>query len=168
MEWEWNEFYTGSEKTWVLSFVLSPSVWWEILPSANSLSLQSELTSSFQRKFGKKKKKRERNKERKEESIAQTQLLKFLAYSLFIFVQKFIQGSNQGTLAFSDVSDGRESTCNAGDLGLISGLGKSFGEGKGNPLQYSCLENPTDGGACWATVHGVTKSGTRVSDFTHF
>ena len=41
-----------------------------------------------------------------------------------------------------------------------------IGEGNGNPLQYSCLENPTDGGAWWATVHGVTKSRTRLSDFT--
>ena len=41
-----------------------------------------------------------------------------------------------------------------------------FGEGNGNPLQYSCLENPMDGGAWWATVHGVEKSRTRLSDFT--
>ena len=41
-----------------------------------------------------------------------------------------------------------------------------FGEGNGNPLQYSCLENPMDGGAWWATVHGVAKSRTRLSNFT--
>ena len=41
-----------------------------------------------------------------------------------------------------------------------------LGEGNGNPLQYSCLENPMDGGAWWAAVHGVTRSGTRLSDFT--
>ena len=46
------------------------------------------------------------------------------------------------------------------------GSGRSPGEGNGNPLQYSCLENPMDGGAWWATVHGVTKSRTRLSDFT--
>ena len=46
------------------------------------------------------------------------------------------------------------------------GLGRSPGEGNGNPLQYSCLENSMDGGAWWATVHGVTKSRTRLSDFT--
>ena len=46
----------------------------------------------------------------------------------------------------------------AGDLGSIPGLGRSPGEGNGNPLQYSCLENPMDGGAWWATVHGVSKS----------
>ena len=46
---------------------------------------------------------------------------------------------------------------NAGDMGLISGLGRSPGEGNDNPLQYSCLGNPMDGGAWWATVRGVAK-----------
>ena len=58
------------------------------------------------------------------------------------------------------------SACNAGDLGSIPGLGRSPGEGNGNPLQYSCLENPIDRGAWWPTVHGVAKSWTRLSDFT--
>ena len=53
-----------------------------------------------------------------------------------------------------------------GDLGSIPGLGRSPGEGNGNPLQYSCLENPVDGGAWWATVHEVTKSWNGLSDFT--
>ena len=52
------------------------------------------------------------------------------------------------------------------DLGSIPGLGRSPGEGNGNPLQCSCLENPMDRGAWWATVRGVTKSWTRLSDFT--
>ena len=52
----------------------------------------------------------------------------------------------------------------AGDLGLIPGLGRSPGGGHDSPLQYSCLEDPTDGGAWWAAVHGVTKSQTRLSD----
>ena len=56
------------------------------------------------------------------------------------------------------------SACNVGDLGSIPGLGKSPGEGNGNPLQYSCLENPMDGGVWWATVHGVAKSRTRLSE----
>ena len=56
---------------------------------------------------------------------------------------------------------------NAGDLGLIPGLRRSPGEGNGTPLQYFCLENPMDGGAWWATVHGVAKSQTQLSDFTH-
>ena len=61
----------------------------------------------------------------------------------------------------------KASACNAGDLGSIPRLGRSPGEGNGNPLQYSCLENPMDGGTWWATVPGVAKSGTRLSDFTH-
>ena len=55
-------------------------------------------------------------------------------------------------------SDDKKSGCNVGDPGLISGSGRSPGEGNGNPLQYSCLENPMNRGAWWATVHGVTKS----------
>ena len=65
---------------------------------------------------------------------------------------------------FPGGSDGKASACNSGDMGLISGSGRSPGEGNGNPLQYSCLENPTDRGAWWATVHGVAKS--QLSDFT--
>ena len=60
----------------------------------------------------------------------------------------------------------KESACNAGYPGSIPGLGRSPGEGHGNPLQYSCLENPMDGGEWWATVHRVTKSQTRLSNFT--
>ena len=56
---------------------------------------------------------------------------------------------------------------NAGDLGSIPGLGRSPGEGNGNLLQYSCLENPMDGEAWWATVHGIAKSRTQLSNFTH-
>ena len=48
-------------------------------------------------------------------------------------------------------------TANAGDVGSVPGLGRSPGEGRGNPLQYSCLGNPVDRGACRATVHGVAK-----------
>ena len=55
---------------------------------------------------------------------------------------------------------------NVGDLGSIPGLGRSSGEGNGNPLQYSCLENPMDRGAWWAIVHRVAKSQTLLSDFT--
>ena len=57
---------------------------------------------------------------------------------------------------------------NAGDPGSIPGLGRSPAEGNGNPLQCSCLENSMDGGAMWATVHGVAKSRTQLSDFTLF
>ena len=57
-------------------------------------------------------------------------------------------------------SDSKESAYNAGDPGSIPGLRRSLGEGNGNPLQYSCLENTMDRGAWWATVHGVAKSRT--------
>ena len=67
---------------------------------------------------------------------------------------------------FPGGSDGKASACNAGDPGSIPGLGRSPGEGNGNPLQYSCLENSMDWGAWWATVHRVAKSQTRLSDFT--
>ena len=61
---------------------------------------------------------------------------------------------------FPGGSDSKVSAYNAGDLGSIPGLGRSPGEGNGNPLQDSCLEISMDGGAWWATVHGVTKSRT--------
>ena len=58
---------------------------------------------------------------------------------------------------FPGSSNGKESACNAGDLGSIPGLGRSPGEGNGNPLQYLCLENPMDRGAWLAIVHGVAE-----------
>ena len=66
----------------------------------------------------------------------------------------------------SDGSDGKASVYNAGDPGSIPGSGRSPGEGNGNPLQYYCLENPMDRGAWQATVHGVAKSQTGLSNFT--
>ena len=60
-------------------------------------------------------------------------------------------------------SDSKESACNMGDPGSIPRWGRSPGEGNGNLLQYSCLENPMDRGAWWATVQGVAKSWTRLS-----
>ena len=72
----------------------------------------------------------------------------------------------QRNISFPGGSDGKASAYNAGDLGLIPRSGRSPGEGKGNPLQYSCLENLMDGGDWWATVHRVAKSRTGVSDFT--
>ena len=65
-----------------------------------------------------------------------------------------------GTRSFPGGSDGKESACHLGDLGLIPRLGRSPGEGIGYPLQYSCLENSMDREAWRATVHGVTKSWT--------
>ena len=61
---------------------------------------------------------------------------------------------------FPGGSDGIVSACNVGDLGSIPGSGRSHGEGRGNSLQYSCVENPMDTGMLWATVHRITKSQT--------
>ena len=67
-------------------------------------------------------------------------------------------------LGFLGGSDGKEPACNAGDLDSIPGSGSSPGGGNGNPLRYSCLENPMDRGAWRATVHGVAESRTQVSN----
>ena len=72
-----------------------------------------------------------------------------------------------GHMGFPGSSDGKEFACSVGDWGLIPGSGRSPGEGNGNPLQYPCMENPMDGGVWQATVHGVAKSWTRLSDFTY-
>ena len=69
-------------------------------------------------------------------------------------------GANDPWLGFPGGSDGKESAYSAGDPGAISDLARSPGGGHGNPLQFSCLENPMDRGAWWATVHGVAKSQT--------
>ena len=69
-------------------------------------------------------------------------------------------------MGFLGGPDGKESACSAGDLGLIPGLGRSLGEENGNPPQYSCLENPMDRGTWHATVRGVAKSRTQLSNFT--
>ena len=61
-------------------------------------------------------------------------------------------------MGLSQWLSGKESACNAGDTGSVLGLGRFLGGGHGNPLQYSCQENPMERGAWWATVHGVTKN----------
>ena len=78
----------------------------------------------------------------------------------------YINCTSKIDMGFPGGSEVKASACNAGDLGSIPGSGRSPGEGNGNPLQYSCLGNPMDRGAWWATVNGVTKSRTRLSDFT--
>ena len=65
---------------------------------------------------------------------------------------------------FPSGSDDKESACNAGDPGWIPRSGRSPGEGNGNPLQYCGLENPMDRGAWWATVRGVAKNRTQLSN----
>ena len=72
-------------------------------------------------------------------------------WEIFMLISPWLLGSPAG-------SDGKESTCNAGDPGSTPGLGRSPGGGNGNPLHYSCLENPMDRGTWWAIVHWVIKS----------
>ena len=79
--------------------------------------------------------------------------LSILFKCFFIYLYFFSMG-------FPGGSDSKESACSVGDTGLMSESGRSLGEGNGNSLQYSCLENPMDGGAWQATVHGVVKSQT--------
>ena len=67
-------------------------------------------------------------------------------------------------MCFHGDSDGKESACNAGDMGSMAGSGRSLGKKNGNPFQYSCLQNSMNRGACWTTVHGVPKSWTLLSD----
>ena len=65
---------------------------------------------------------------------------------------------------FPSSSEGKASACNAGHLASIPRLGRFPGGGKDYPLQYSCLDNPKDRAACWATIHKVTESQTQLSD----
>ena len=67
-------------------------------------------------------------------------------------------------MGFPDGSAGKESACRAGDLGSVPGLERSPGGGNGNSLQYSCLKTRMDREACWATVHGIPKSRTQLSN----
>ena len=67
-------------------------------------------------------------------------------------------------MGFPGGSVGKESVCNEGDLGWIPGLGRSPGEGNGNPLKYFCLGNPMDRGAWWAPAQGIPKNQTQLSN----
>ena len=78
-------------------------------------------------------------------------------------LKRLTSSSSKG---FPGGSEVKAAASNVRDPGSIPGSGRSPGEGNGNPLQYSCLENPMDGEAWWATVHGVAKSRTQLSDFT--
>ena len=104
--------------------------------------------------------------------LLNSQTLKWiLTFSLLLFEKIhflcFYQHSLWFSRGFPGGSDGKESSCNAGDLGSIPGSGRSPGEGNGYPLQYSCLENSMYMGAQWAIVHGVAKSQTQLSNW-HF
>ena len=108
------------------------------------------------------------------EGVALVFLVFILPISLFSFLPKYLKANPRPPIhllasiyiyirtlrGFLGGSEGKESTCSVGDLGLITGLERSPGGGHGNPLQYSCLETPTDRGAWWAAVYGVAKSRT--------
>ena len=78
-------------------------------------------------------------------------------------VESPLKTKHRALVGFPSGSVVKNPPANAGDLSSIPGSGRSPGEGKGNPLQYSCLENPTDRGASKATVHGVAKSQAQFS-----
>ena len=87
-------------------------------------------------------------------------LFKYGTDGLDDFLELFTTIYKGALVGFPDGSDNKDSACSAEDPSLIPGLGRSPGERNGNPLQYSCLENPMDRGAWWATVHGVAESDT--------
>ena len=87
-----------------------------------------------------------------------------LFYNTFIYMSEYELNFKDQCMGLPYSSDGKESACNAEDLGSVLGSGRSSGERNGNPLQYSCLENPMDREAWWATVHSITKSWTQLSD----
>ena len=80
-------------------------------------------------------------------------------------MEKNLRASN-GSFGFPCGSDGKESACNAGDPGSIPGSGRSPGEGNGNPLRYSCLENPMDREAWQATVHEAAQNWIRLKQLS--
>ena len=88
---------------------------------------------------------------------------KTIALAIQTFVNKvislFFTTLSRFIMGFPGGSEVKASASNAGDPGSFPGSGRSPGEGNGNPLQYSCLENPMDGGAWWATVHGSQRVG---------
>ena len=88
-----------------------------------------------------------------------------LVFSFFLNVEPGVELlDHMIVLGFPGGSDGKRICLQCWKPGLIPGLGSSPGEGNSNPLQYSCLENPTDRGTWWATVHGLTKNWTGLSD----
>ena len=84
----------------------------------------------------------------------------------YLNIVKAIYEKPTANIILNGGSDGKVSVYDAGDPGLIPGLGRSLGEGNGNRFQFYCLENPMDRGAWWAAVHGVAPSRTRLSNFT--
>ena len=99
--------------------------------------------------------------------IFQARVLEWGAIAFSAYLHRLLKPFWFPLLGFPGSSEVKVSVCNMGDPGSIPGLGRSPGEGNGNPLQDSCLENPMDREAWWATVRGVAKSWTRLSDFTY-
>ena len=89
-------------------------------------------------------------------------MIKAISYELQ-YILLTLDGIKYAVLGFPGGSDGKQYACNAGDLSLLPESGRSPGEGNGNPLQYSWLENSIDR-VWWATVHEVAESQTRLSD----
>ena len=89
-----------------------------------------------------------------------------MVFKLWLGIQYFTGSIHFPFVVYLGGLEGKASACNAGDLGSIPESGRSPGEGNGTPLQYSCLENPMDGGAWEAAVHGIPKSQTWLSNFT--
>ena len=87
----------------------------------------------------------------------------YKTFTLVILFRKQVEELLYMSLGFPSSSNGKESSCNVGDLGSIPGLGRTPGERHGNPLQYSCLENSMDREAWPALVHGVSKNLTQVT-----
>ena len=85
---------------------------------------------------------------------------KFINITAYSLAVKTTSNCNASPLVAHPVKN----VCNAGDSSSIPGSERSPGEGNGNPLHYSCLENPMDRGAWWVTVHGVAKSQTQLSN----
>ena len=81
---------------------------------------------------------------------------------MYFSLEKNFHQALEGIKGFPDGSVGKETACNARNAGSTSGSGRSPAGGNGNPLQYSCPENPTDRGAWQTTVHGVAESQTRL------
>ena len=89
---------------------------------------------------------------------------KILFYNTLIYMSEYKLNFIDQCMGLPYSSDGKESACNAEDLGSVPGSGRSSAERNGNPLQYSCLEKPMDRGAWWATVQSIAKSWTQLSD----
>ena len=140
-------------------------------PEAKSLSVQATHDNSTHLWFIERWASGAALVKRSREQFYKTILTSDITYK-FVGLQDHVQVQHNNRLGLTELelpwcSEGKESVSNAGDSSSVPGLGRSPGEGNGNLLQYSCLENPMDRGAWQATVHGVAKSWTQLSN-QHF